>query len=97
MSKKTTLEDVNAVINAKKVEHQTVGLQSGETVFVENAPTVPFQQRIESFSGKKLTSDFVCVRNGKETRFPAGTAWEEIPAIYKIGFQKIDFPADIFK
>lgn len=96
MSKKTTLEDVNAAINAKQVE-QTVGLQSGETIVVGKTPAVPFQQRIEKLAGKKLIADFVCVRNGREIRFQAGTQWEDIPKIYKIGFSKIDFPADIFK
>ena len=96
MRNKTTLEDINAAINAKQVE-QTVGLQTGETVVVGKTPAVPFQQRIEKLAGKKLIADFVCVRNGREIRFQAGTQWEDIPQIYKIGFSKIDFPADIFK
>lgn len=96
MSKKTTIEDINEALKAKKT-NQTVGLNSGATMEMGDVPRVPFQQRIENLAGKKLISDFICVRAGREIHFPAGTTWEDIPRIYKIGFQKIDFPAEIFK
>lgn len=96
MTRKTSIEDVNEALKAKSAE-QIVGLNSGETQSMGIVPKVPFQQRIENLAGKKLISNFSCIRAGQEIYFAAGTKWEEIPSIYKIGIQKIDFPAEIFK
>lgn len=91
-----TEEEINAALRAEKVDSE-ICLKDGTIQRIEGNSVTPFGEVLVGFAGKILKRDFSVVRGGRQVLFKASTKWEEIPAHYKAGFSKINFPVDIFE
>jgi hypothetical protein len=97
MSRPTT-KDVNEVLGAKKinvVKSDFNGARPEETK--RDVEVKPLIGSLIDLTGKKLKADFTVVRNGQAIKLQKGMSFDEIPAEYKSGPDKILFKEKHFE